>query len=116
MRDATILPAAVPGPPEDIAVTATAELLHQCPFVHEADVGTVTIRWSTCGNTIELHSLAEYLKQFATWEISHEALTEQIKHDIDGVQGIYATSVSTTWKTAGMDVTCSTSLTPAAPQ
>jgi NADPH-dependent 7-cyano-7-deazaguanine reductase QueF len=109
MRDSTILPAAVPGPPETINISATAELRHQCPFVLETDAGSVTINWSTCGNTIELHSLAEYLHQFATWEISHEDLTDQIKHDIDGVQGIFATSVSTTWETAGMDVACSTS-------
>jgi len=114
MREATILPAAVPGPPEDVTLTATAPLRHLCPFVEEVDDGAVTIAWSTCGNTIELHSLAEYLKQFADWRISHEALTDQIKHDIDGVPGIYATSVSTAWKTAGMDVACSTSRTPAA--
>lgn len=113
MRDATILPEAVNGPSEDVTLSVTAPLRHMCPFIDEVDDGTVTINWSTCGNTVELHSLAQYLAQFADWRISHEALTDQIKHDIDGVQGIFATTVATSWKTAGMDVTCSTSPIPA---
>jgi NADPH-dependent 7-cyano-7-deazaguanine reductase QueF len=105
---------AVTGPPESVTMTATAPLRHLCPFKNERDVGDITVTWSTCGSTLELHALGEYLQQFAETEISHEDLTDKIRHDLEGMQGIYAVKVETTWKTAGMGVTCSTSRTPAA--
>lgn len=109
-----MIPESVLGPTEPVTMTATAPLHHQCPFVHEADNGTVTITWSTCGKTIELHSLRQYLEAFRELEISHEELTDRIRYDLEGVQGIYALNVETTWETAGMGIKCSTSPTPAA--
>lgn len=107
---------AVPGPPEPVDMTVTAPLRHLCPFVNEVDDGTISIEWSTCGNTLELHELGKYLAQFAERRISHEDLTDLIRHDLEGVQGVYALKVTTHWTTAGMKVECSTSLTPAGPR
>lgn len=111
-----MIPKVVPGPPESVTMTATAPLRHLCPFFEEVDDGTITITWSTCGNTIELHKLGEYLNQFSDNVISHEDLTDKIRFDLEALQGIYALTVSTTWQTAGMDVSCSTLRTPAARQ
>lgn len=103
----------VPGPPESVTMTVTAPLRHQCPFVNETDEGSVTLTWTTSGNTLELHALRGYLDQFADWVISHEELTDKIRDDLGAVQGIYAVQVETRWSTAGMGVTCSTWETPA---
>lgn len=109
-------PVAVPGPPEPVTLTATAPLRHLCPFKDEVDEGTVTSGWSTCGSTLELHSLAAYLTSWAEQTISHEELTDAIRRDLESVPGIYAPTVETRWTTAGMGVTCSTSQTPARPR
>lgn len=98
----------VPAPPESVTMTVTAPLRHLCPFVEEVDNGQVTITWSTAGKTLELHALAGYLQGFAAMEVSHEALTDELRHDLEGVPGIYAVDVTTTWETAGMGVKCST--------
>ena len=95
-------------------VTVAAELKHLCPFVNEADNGRATITWATDGASIELHSLSEYLGGFTTQTISHEALTHLIEQELEGLEGIAEVTVTTHWVTAGMDITCSTSPTPAA--
>lgn len=109
-----LLPDIVAGPPETVTLTVTAPLKHLCPFVSEEDEGAVTIKWSTCGNTIELHSLARYFRDFRLRIISHEDLTDEIRSDLEGLPGIYALSVATEWTTAGMDISCSTWPIPAA--
>jgi NADPH-dependent 7-cyano-7-deazaguanine reductase QueF len=100
------------GSGADVQVTATADLQHLCPFVDEVDHGTITIAWHCNGATLELHSLREYLDGFKDSELSHEALTDLIRHDLSVIARIDLISVTTTWQTAGMEVTCSTSPTP----
>lgn len=98
----------------DVAVTVTSPLRHRCPFVDEVDDGTVTITWEPLGSTYELHSLAEYLHGFKDSEISHEAISDRIRHDLSAHLDIHVVSVETTWMTAGMEVSCSTLPTHAA--
>lgn len=93
----------------NVTLTATADIQHMCPFVHEVDNGSVTITWKAEGWTIELHSLRAYLGTFHDREISHEELTEEIRAELNGRHGITIESVSTSWRTAGMGIKCSTS-------
>lgn len=97
----------------DVALTVTANLQHMCPFVHEVDSGSVTITWETDGWTIELHSLRAYLNTFHDRKISHEELTEEIRAELNSHKWINITSVNTSWRTAGMEVSCFSSPTPA---
>lgn len=97
----------------EVRMTVTAEVQHLCPFVNEVDNGTVTVTWRTNGATFELHSLREYLNGFKNSEISHEMLTDLIRHDLAVTQGVEVLAVESTWDTAGMEVMCSTSPTPA---
>jgi NADPH-dependent 7-cyano-7-deazaguanine reductase QueF len=90
----------------NVDVSITAPIQHLCPFVNEVDNGTVTIGWATHGWTFELHSLRDYLGTFADREISHEALTQEIRDELSGHHwhGILRVSVSSEWRTAGMRV------------
>lgn len=97
-------------------VTIDAPFRHMCPFVHEVDNGTAQITWVTEGNTIELHSLAHHLDTYRDVEISHEELTRQLRDALDALDGLTITHITTTWHTAGMEVTCSTSPTHAGRQ
>ena len=100
--------------PSVLGIHASAQgvLTHRCPFVDETDVGYVEISWRTGWHTLELHSLAEYLTSYAERRISHEEATQEIHYDLQTLPGIDAVSVTTTWTTGGMEVTCSTSPTP----
>lgn len=85
-------------------VSATGPLRHMCPHLDEVDRGTVEIAWTCAGSTIELHSLATYLKTFADERISHEALTRAIRDELAALYGVADVAVSTTWSTAGLTV------------
>ena len=95
----------------DVTMTAAGDLMHLCPFVDEVDRGRITITWQTFGQTFELHALADYLRGFKDSAISHEQITDRIRHDLATVDGLALVSVGTTWETAGMEVRCSTSPT-----
>ena len=97
-----------------VTMTATANIQHMCPFVHEVDNGAVTISWTTEGWTVELHSLRAYLGTFHDREISHEELTEEIRAEISSHHGIESVRVESSWRTAGMGIACSTWATRAA--
>lgn len=91
-----------------VDITVYRALRHLCPFKDELDVGRVKLELSSKdGWTTELHSLDEYLAAWADIKISHEELTDQIAMDTRAVR------VTTYWRTAGMEVRCSTSPTPA---
>lgn len=98
----------------DVTVTITGPLIHLCPFRDEEDLGTITLTWACHGQTFELHSLAEYLGCREQTQLSHEEITDRIAFDLGSVDGLDLLSIETTWTTAGMGVTCSTSPTPAA--
>jgi NADPH-dependent 7-cyano-7-deazaguanine reductase QueF len=87
-----------------LTVTAKAGLVHRCPHVEEVDVGTVEVSWYTNGHTVELHSLAAYLVSWAEARVSHEEVTEQIRRDLAGLEGIAQVRVMTSWSTAGLAV------------
>lgn len=97
----------------NVKMSTTADLQHMCPFVHEVDNGSITIGWDTDGWTFELHALRAYLNTFSDREISHEELTQEIRHELNGHHGINNVTVSTAWRTAGMEVTCVSSPTRA---
>jgi NADPH-dependent 7-cyano-7-deazaguanine reductase QueF len=103
---------------ERVHMQVKGQLNHLCPFVDETDNGLVTISWVTGGATLELHSLAAYLRTFDAVKISHEALTEQVRGDLSSIPGIDDVRVTASWHTAGLDVlvrsedTCGISPTP----
>lgn len=96
------------GEDAPVRVTVTGALMHRCPHVDEDDVGTVTIGWTCAGQTIEMHALADYLRDFADERISSEALTEAIRADLSGLYGIADVTVATRWDTAGLEFTVAT--------
>jgi NADPH-dependent 7-cyano-7-deazaguanine reductase QueF len=104
--------------PTDATVTmrVKASIRHLCPFVQEVDDGHVTVDWDTDGWTFELHSLRAYLRSFTDREISHEDLTEEVRAELSSHHGIKGVTVTTTWRTAGMEINCSTSPIPVAQQ
>jgi NADPH-dependent 7-cyano-7-deazaguanine reductase QueF len=83
-----------------VTVTATFPLRHLCPFKDEADEGRISIKWAVSKETFELHSLAEYLAEFADLKISHEELTTRIFREL----GSMVVGIETTWSTAGAEV------------
>ncbi len=93
---------------DDVVVTAVAPLVHLCPHVDEVDYGTVTISWRTAGKTIELHSLRAWLQSFSNVVVSHEKITDLIREEVSAPDGLVDVRVATQWRTAGMDVSCST--------
>jgi NADPH-dependent 7-cyano-7-deazaguanine reductase QueF len=109
------LPTTVPTE-ATVTLTAKATIQHLCPFVQEVDNGNIAITWETDGWTFELHSLRAWLNSFTGREISHEDLTEEVRAELSGHHGIKGVTVTTTWRTAGMGVTCCTSPTLAGQQ
>lgn len=87
-----------------VQLNVTANMRHLCPFVKEVDNGTITLSWIADGWTFELHALRAYLGTFSDREISHEALTEEVRAELGGHHGISNVTVSSTWDTAGMEV------------
>lgn len=98
----------------DVTVTTSGPLTHLCPFRDEVDHGSITLVWRCAGATLELHTLRDYLTSWELCTLSHEEITDRIRHDLSVVVGIELLSVETTWHTAGMEVQCSFSPTPAA--
>lgn len=96
-------PATVPCD-NDVTLTVTRAMQHLCPFVDEIDYGTITIQWTVNGFTLELHSLAAYLDAFTESHLTHENITDRIRHDLSTIPGINNVTVETTWVTAGFTV------------
>jgi hypothetical protein len=101
--------------PAGITTHITAPLRHRCPYRDELDVGTVTMIWETIDETFEIHSLRAYLDYFKDVTISHEDLVEDLASLLRDTPGVTGKLITTTWDTAGMEVRCSTSPTPADP-
>lgn len=100
----------------NVTMRVDGYLEHLCPHVDEVDRGLVTIVWKPLGETLELHSLMEYLDGFSELKISHEQITDRIRFDLILAPQVQLISVTTTWNTAGLEVTCSTSPTPVGTQ
>lgn len=92
-----------------VRVQAAAPIRHLCPHKDEIDDGRISITWITRGSTLELHALREHLDNYADTKISHEHLTETIMTELSEVPGVELESVETTWITAGVEVTCTSS-------
>lgn len=97
----------------DVVMVADAPLSHRCPHRDERDEGRVRITWRILGRTIELHALRGYLDAFSASRLSHEEITDAIRNDLSCLPEVELIAVETTWTTAGMEVRCSTSPTPA---
>lgn len=95
----------------DTTVTAWGDLSHLCPYRDETDNGRVRVVWQTEGQTIELHSLADYFASYADSRMSHEEITDRIRHDLSTILGLTLLMVTTEWDTAGLEVVCATSPT-----
>lgn len=97
----------IPDTVEDsshVTVKVSGYLTHLCPHVDEVDQGRVDIEWRVEGRTFELHSLAEYLRGFSNSVISHEGITDRIRHDLGAVEGLTILSVRSSWQTGGLYV------------
>lgn len=99
-----------------VRLSATANIQHMCPFVQEVDNGTLSATWDADGWTLELHAFRAYLGTFADREISHEELTAEVQAELSGHHGISSVTVTSLWRTAGMEIECSTSPIRADPQ
>ncbi len=88
-------------------VTASSDIEHRCPHVDEVDKGTVTISWMVTECTIELHSLAEYIRGWKDVRVSHEELTATIQRDVLRA-GVEEVQVRAMWQTAGMSIATDT--------
>jgi NADPH-dependent 7-cyano-7-deazaguanine reductase QueF len=89
----------------DVDVTITAPVTKLCPVKDETDHGTVTLTYRTHGNGLELHAVAAYLDTFTTRHLSHEDFTAEVANAT-------GCTVTSSWTTAGMTVTCSSLETP----
>lgn len=76
---------------------------HLCPFVPETDTGLFEVTWLTDAETLELHSLAAYVTEWADVVISHEDLTTRMFKELSELVPVM--TVETTWTTAGQTVT-----------
>jgi NADPH-dependent 7-cyano-7-deazaguanine reductase QueF len=92
----------------DVTMTASTWFAHLCPFKDEVDHGRATITWRCNGATLELHALADYLRRFKDTQLSHEEVTDRIRHDLSATPGVELLTVETTWDTAGMEIRCAT--------
>jgi len=95
----------------NVRMATTAPIQHMCPFVQEVDNGHIEIVWDANGWTFELHALRDYLNTFTGREISHEALTEEVRAELNSHHGINIVTVESKWRTAGMEVKCFSSPT-----
>jgi NADPH-dependent 7-cyano-7-deazaguanine reductase QueF len=78
--------------------------VHRCPYADEIDHGAVTIMWGCSGQTVELHSLAEYLGGFADVAQSHEWIAARIAHELGALDGITGVVVKVEFATASLSV------------
>lgn len=85
----------------------SGSLTHLCPVKNEFDVGYVTVSWTTSGKTVELHSLAKWLADFAPVPITHEELVDHITATLNeaAVGGITQIETAFAGRTAGLHVT-----------
>lgn len=90
--------------PDGVTVEATGEVTHRCPFADEVDHGTVTVRWTCDGMTLELHYLRGFLDEFRDVKISHEQLVERVRVHAAAQAGVTDVSVTGEFFTAGMRV------------
>lgn len=91
--------------PVDVSITLLTDLVHQCPFVDEIDIGFLRIEYTPGERLAELHDLARHLQSWAEVEITSEAITKAI---FDWFNDNFAPSsllVETKWVTAGIDIT-----------
>lgn len=84
-------------------VEVCGPLVHQCPFVKETDNGLITITYTPDRSLVELHSLAQYLEQWADVAIPHEEISVVIADDLAEALGDQTRiTVVTEWETAGL--------------
>jgi len=94
----------VPASPGVVCEAVAARFLHMCPVKDEVDNGALTIGWTTTDVTLELHSLAAYLRSWADAAITHEELCLQIVEDLAWTR-VTNVTVSYTGTTAGLLIT-----------
>lgn len=96
------------GVPCDVEVQMSADFVarHRCPFVDEADEGTVTVSWVTAhGVTFELHALAALVAAREAERVSHERWTADLATSLADGAKVDGLTVVSVWSTAGATVT-----------
>lgn len=84
-------------------VTLKAPVTKRCPYRDERDDGTVTATFEVeSGDIPDLHDLASVLHSYAVVRLSHEAFTADV---LDRWSPHGCVAVTSTWHTAGMEVT-----------
>lgn len=92
--------------PDTVEMSAEFTARHLCPFVEEADEGTVTISWVTAhGETFELHALAKLVAARQFERVSHEQWTADLASAVAAGARVSGLVVSSVWSTAGGTVT-----------
>lgn len=88
-----------------VQIKVTAPVYKLCPFVDEADAGTVTATWAANRGTLELHEFRAYLDTFKGRKMTHEDFTREVADHLWALLPDDMFGVSSTWTTAGMAVT-----------
>jgi len=91
-----------------VTVTASGPISHLCPYKDETDNGRIEITWTVKGQTFELHALADYIAGWSGARMSHEQVTDRIRHDLSATADVADVQVKTTWNTAGLAVSVTT--------
>ena len=79
-------------------IVVSMPVTKRCPFRDETDIGHLTV--TAPGDSPELHSLAEQIRELATREpVSHEDYTRAVAWLLPA-----GTKVVTTWQTGPWDV------------
>lgn len=82
-------------------ISVECAVTHLCPYVDERDLGTLRATWE--GN-VEFYTLAHRLSAWSDKSATHEEMTASIARSIAELGGA-CVLVTTTWRTAGFDVT-----------
>jgi hypothetical protein len=92
--------------PDVVEMAAEFVARHLCPFVDEADDGSVTVSWVTShGETFELHALSELVRAREQERVSHEQWTADLAGDLAAAAQVSELGVTSVWSTAGATVT-----------
>jgi len=94
-------PKLVEVPAHGVTTEVTMPIQHLCPFVDEVDTGHATMAWDVDGQTVELHSLRDWLATLSDQRVSHEWLTGMLYEVLATDLGLDGVAVTTTWTTAG---------------
>ena len=81
-------------------VTVRGSATKLCPYRDERDHGTVKLTFAVAGDAPDLHDIAAGIAGYANQQMSHEDFTAAVFTHWEDCR-----SASSTWHTAGLEVT-----------